>query len=79
MFPSGFSLFINTFDFIHMDIWEPLSIRSLHGRYTWISIVHNKLETRKLMHDFIFFVQNQFNTTIKTIRSSEFAYTIFVC
>lgn len=82
----------NAFDLIHMDIWGPLSHSSIHGhkyfltivddctRHTWIYLMKAKFETRKLMHDFVVLIKNQFDKVIKVIRTDngvEFLYPEF--
>ena len=69
------------FDLVHMDIWGPISITSMHGfryfltvvddyyRYVWIFLMKSKHETRNIIDEFITMVQNQFEKTIKCIRS----------
>jgi len=79
---------------IHVDIWGPYSIPSIHGhkyfliivddysRYTWIFLLKRKSEVVKALENFVVFVQTQFETTIKIIRSdneTEFFMTIFFC
>jgi len=69
---------------IHVDLWGPYSIPSIHGhkysRYTWIFLLKQKSEVVKILKNFVTFIQTQFETTIKTIRSdngSEFFMTNF--
>jgi len=77
---------------IHVDIWGPYSIPSIHGhkyfltivddysRYTLIFLLKQKSEVVKVLEHFVIFVQTQFETTIKIIRSDngiEFVMTNF--
>jgi len=71
------------FNLIHVDIWGPAPTPSLHGhryfltvidnfsRYSWIYLMHNKSETRTHLTNFINFVENQFETKVKVIRSDN--------
>ena len=80
------------FDIIHVDIWGPCSTTSMQGfryfftivddfsRYTWIILLHAKSEVRTHLINFFAYVENQFKTTIKCIRSdngAEFAMKTF--
>jgi len=80
------------FDLIHVNIWGPYSIPSIHGhkyfltivddysRYTWIFPLKQKFEVVKVLENFVVFVQTQFETAIKIIRSDngiEFVMTNF--
>jgi len=61
---------LNTFDLIHIDIWGPIAISSIHGykyfltivddfsRHSWIFLMKTKGETRNLLHNFIILVKN---------------------
>jgi len=58
------------FDLIHVDIWGPMSIISVHGhkyflsivddlsRRIWTFMMHSKGEGRTLLHNFITYVKN---------------------
>ncbi|WVY98655.1 hypothetical protein V8G54_030806 [Vigna mungo] len=72
---------MNIFYLIHVDIWGPCNIVSMRGfkyfltivddfsRYTWLIPMPNKSVVRKTIIDFITNVENQFSTTVKTIRT----------
>ena len=77
---------------IHVDLWGPYSFTSIHGhkyfftivddysRYTWIFPLKQKYEIVKILEDFVVFIQTQFETEIKVIRSdnrTEFFMTKF--
>ena len=84
---------MNAFDLIHIDIWGPINILSVHGhryfltivddctRHTWIYVMKVKSDIGPLLHDFVTYVKNQFGQNIKIIRSDngkEFVFnTIF--
>ncbi|WVZ09093.1 hypothetical protein V8G54_022439 [Vigna mungo] len=82
-FPSSTAYALHPFDVIHVDIWGPCSVVSLHShkyfltiiddhtRYTWVHLMKTKSETRQHLIHFIAYVKNQFKTTIKVIRSDN--------
>lgn len=71
------------FELIHFDIWGPIAVPSIHGhsyfltavddysRFTWLTLMKSKSETRKHVTDFITFIENQFSGKIKTLRSDN--------
>ncbi|KAK2391726.1 putative mitochondrial protein [Trifolium repens] len=71
------------FDIVHADIWGPYSIPSIDGhkyfltlvddysRFTWIVLMKLKSETRKHLSTFIAFIENQFSTSLKCLRSDN--------
>ncbi|XP_019425060.1 PREDICTED: uncharacterized protein LOC109333936 [Lupinus angustifolius] len=83
LFPTSTSTTIHPFDLVHMDIWGPLQIPSIHGhkyfltivddftRHTWLFLMFSKAETRNIIINFIHFVYIQYNTHVKTIRSDN--------
>ena len=64
-----------------MDIWGPFSKNSIHGhkyfltilddhsRYTWVVLLNSKAEVKIHIENFLALVKNQFETSIKCIRS----------
>lgn len=76
-------LFPHMFDIVHTDIWGPYFIPSLAGhrffltlvddfsRFTWVILMKSKSETRQHLRTFISFIENQFSTTLKFIRSDN--------
>jgi len=66
---------------IHVDVWGPYSLSSIHGqkyfltivddysRYTWVFPLKQKSEVVKILENFVVFIQTQFETPIKVIRS----------
>jgi hypothetical protein len=80
------------FALLHIDIWGPMPITSVHShryfltivddhsRHTWLHLMKNKSKTCHLVRNFITYVENQFNTSVKIIRSDngpEFMMTDF--
>jgi len=71
------------FNLIQVDIWGPAPTPFLHGhryflsviddfsRFSWIYLMHNKSETTTHLTNFINFVENQFETKVKVIRSDN--------
>ena len=82
-FPVSLSISKNYFDLVHIDIWGPMSVISVYGhryfltvidnksRYTWVFPMKNKSEARTLIENFCIFVETQFSTKIKCIRSDN--------
>ena len=80
-FPLSFSFTTATFELIHVDIWGPVFVMSIHGhsyfltivyhysRHTWIYLLKNKTEVKPLIQTFCALVKNQFQTIVKTIRT----------
>lgn len=82
-----FSVSINratkSFELIHMDLWGPFAINSSHGykyfliilddytRFTWTVLLKGKHETQLHIRNFITMVQNQFEATVKRIRTDN--------
>jgi len=73
-------------------VWGPYSLSAIHGhkyfltigddysRYTWIFPLKQKSKVVKILEDFVVFIQTQFETGIKVIRSdneTEFFMTNF--
>jgi hypothetical protein len=82
-FPNNNHRCKTKFEIVHMDIWGPLNIDCTHGhrylltmvddftRHTWIHIMKSKSDVKHLIIKFIAYVKNQFNCSIKTIRSDN--------
>jgi len=77
----------DVFHLIHIDIWDPFGITSIHGHryflkivddfsgHTWIFLKKGKRETKSLLNNFVMYVKNQFNKSI-TNNDLEFDYKI---
>nr|GMD52741.1 uncharacterized protein LOC109181269 [Ipomoea batatas] len=73
----------NCFDLLHMDIWGPYKVATIHGhhyfltilddhsRAVWVYLMRTKSEVRSLIIQFCNLVENQFGTTVKCIRSDN--------
>lgn len=71
------------FDLVHLDVWGPCSLPSIHGykyfltivddntRYTWISLLKGKFEVQNKVMLFLAMVENQFGKRVKIIRSDN--------
>jgi hypothetical protein len=82
-YPISTSSSSKIFDIVHADIWGPYSIPSIDGhkyfltlvddysRFTWIVLMKLKSETRKHLSTFIAFIENQFSTSLKCLRSDN--------
>ncbi|GAU15708.1 hypothetical protein TSUD_307180 [Trifolium subterraneum] len=80
------------FELLHMDIWGPYSTATLHGhkyfltivddfsRFTWVILLKGKNEVASHVQHFIHLVENQFESTVKIVRSDngpEFSLSSF--
>ena len=82
-FTSSNSRALHSFDLLYLDIWGPCSKSSMHGhryfltivddysRFTWIHLMHTKAETRQIVMNFCTYIETQFETKVKTIRSDN--------
>jgi hypothetical protein len=73
----------SSFDIIHCDIWGPFSVNSIngsrffltivddHSRFTWVYLMHNKSQTNSIIQSFFSYVETQFQTSIKCLRSDN--------
>ena len=71
------------FNLVHSDVWGPCPTKSTLGfqyfvsfiddysRTTWIYLMKSRSEVFSIFQEFNAYVQNQFNTTIKTFRSDN--------
>jgi len=79
-FSLSTSLASSNFELLHLDIWGPLFVSSIHGhvyfltivddhsRFLWIILLKNKYEVSHHVKSFIQMVQTQFHVTPKCIR-----------
>ena len=73
----------SAYDLLHVDIWGPFGIPSILGhkyfltivdnfsRYTWVSCMKTKAETRPALETFIKLIHTQFHKAVKIIRSDN--------
>jgi hypothetical protein len=71
------------FELIHFDIWGPIATKSIHNhvffltavddysRFTWITLMKHKSETRQHVIDFIKMIEIQHQSHVKTVRSDN--------
>ncbi|CAI0399489.1 unnamed protein product, partial [Linum tenue] len=82
-FPSSTSVAQQSFELIHVDIWGPNPIPSYDGfkyfltivddftRMTWLILLPAKSDARPKLQAFCSYVERQFQTTVKRIRSDQ--------
>lgn len=71
------------FQIIHVDIWGPYKQQSISGgnyvltivdyfsRATWTFLMQHKTQVARLLDTFCKMVQNQFKTSVQTVRSDN--------
>jgi hypothetical protein len=71
------------FELIHFDIWGPIATKSIHNhvffltavddysRFTWITLMKHKSETRQHVIDFIKMIEVQHKSHVKIVRSDN--------
>lgn len=82
-FPLSATKSVKPFDLLHMDVWGPAPIPSVKGfryylliiddctRYSWLFPLYYKSDVKTTLAQFKAYVQNQFQTSVKTIRSDN--------
>ena len=80
-FPSKSTMASNCFDIIHSDVWGITPVISHTNfkyfvtfiddlsRFTWVYFLHSKSEVFDAFQKFMAYVENQFSTRIKILRS----------
>lgn len=73
----------NIFEFVHMDLWGPYKTKTVTGdhyfltilddcsRATWTFLMNDKVQTFITISNFLAYVKNHFQTTIKFIRTDN--------
>ena len=71
------------FDLIHVDLWGPYRVKNITGasyfltivddfsRATWTHLLSNKEQVKGTLTGFFCYVENHFNTKVKTLRSDN--------
>lgn len=71
------------FELIHIDIWGPYQTKTSDGcnqfltivddfsRYSWVHLLKHKNQVTTVLHNFASYAENQFKTTIKSLRSDN--------
>jgi hypothetical protein len=87
-FPNSTTSSLYPFELLHAGVWGLYSTTSLlghkyfltlvdgHSRFTWVIFLKNKSDTKKSIINFVAYIENQFNTSLKCLRSdngTEFA------
>ncbi|XP_021862985.2 uncharacterized protein [Spinacia oleracea] len=74
---------VQPFDLLHVDVWGPYSVHDSsrcnqfltivddYTRMTWTHLMRNKTDSVKIMTDFLLYVENQFGSTVKSVRSDN--------
>lgn len=82
-FPVGHNSATGVFDLFHIDVWGPyrvptnssarymLTIMDDHSRVVWIFLMNNKAQVSSLLIRFFLYVNTQFHTSVKCIRSDN--------
>ena len=82
-FSSKSTMASNCFDIIHSDVWGITPVISHtqfkyfvtfiddHSRFTWVYFLHTKSEVFDAFQKFMVYVEKQFSTSLKVIRSNS--------
>lgn len=82
-FPVSSSQSTSCFDLVHCDLWGPYIISAMNGcryfltlvddysRCVWTFLMPTKFHVLNILQNFVAFVQNQFQTTIKILRTDN--------
>jgi hypothetical protein len=82
-FSNSLSIASNKFELLHFDIWDPLSITSVHNyryfltilddysRFVWIVLLKNKSEVSQHVKNFITLIETQYHITPKIVRTDN--------
>nr|GLL16767.1 uncharacterized protein LOC109150247 [Ipomoea trifida] len=77
------------FELLHMDIWGPYRVATIHGhlyfltivddhsRAVWVHLLRKKSEVRNLIVEFCKMVENQFGVHVKSVRDVTFYENFF--
>lgn len=82
-FSNSISQSIVPFNILHADLWGPFSTISTLGhkyfltlvddysRHTWVVFLKTKDQTKQSLINFIAYIENQFHTTLKCLRTDN--------
>ncbi|KAL2900721.1 Retrovirus-related Pol polyprotein from transposon TNT 1-94 [Bienertia sinuspersici] len=82
-FDRSSSRALASFELVHIDLWGPYRHKSMNGasyfltilddfsRCTWTYLLHNKSQVFKTISGFLLYVENQFNKSVKIIRTDH--------
>nr|CAN77868.1 hypothetical protein VITISV_001383 [Vitis vinifera] len=82
-FPLHASRASHCFDLIHSDVWGPSPVSSHekfkyyvtfiddHNKFTWVYFLRSKSEVFRTFTKFLAYVDNQFSTSIKSLRTDS--------
>lgn len=82
-FPNSTTVSSAPFNILHADLWGPFSTISTLGhkyfltlvddctRYTWVIFLKTKDQTKTSLISFIAYIENQFHTSLKFLRSNN--------
>jgi hypothetical protein len=82
-FQSSFNKASKPFGLLHFDIWGPIATASIHGhsyfltvvddysRYTWLTLMKSKSETKSHVQNLIKFFETQFNAKTQCVRTDN--------
>ncbi|KAK2416966.1 putative mitochondrial protein [Trifolium repens] len=82
-FQQSLNKALHCYDLLHVDIWGPISTKSINGhsyfltivddfsRFTWVILMKQKSEARQKLIDFITLIKIQHNVDVKMIRSDN--------
>lgn len=82
-FAPSVSKSTNIFELVHMDLWGPYKTKTITGdhyfltilddcsRATWTFLMNDKVQTFITISNFLAYVKNHFQTTIKFIRTDN--------
>lgn len=82
-FPDSTSRTCEVFSLFYIDVWGPYNVQTFddnklyltivddHSRMTWLYLLKLKSDVVVMPRNFIKLIQNQFNRTIKAIRSDN--------
>lgn len=83
-FPDSDTQSSNLFDLVHADLWGPYRFKTYdnchmfltlvedNSRTTWVYLLSDKASVSTILKHFVAYIQTQFHTTLKVLRSIFF-------